>query len=340
MDSDERSMVRRLRTAVVLAAAAVLLAGCSSSSTTASSGTTAARAATPATSAPAAAAPANVPVVTIKVHEDSSTYTFDAPAAIDAGWVELDLVNSGALAHQAGIGAVPAGADIASYEAAVTTDPVTLTGTLDEAGGPNSIAAGQTQKVILNLKPGTYFLYCMVPDPVDDKPHVAHGMVKELTVRAPAGGSTPVAGAGGGDPVAVAGTIDMRDYTFVMPEPFTGKGWYKVTNAGPQPHELTVIALKDGKTANEVKAFFADTAGGGLGVATNPATPKQPRPYVDEGGLGSIDVGGVGYAYFDLPKGDYVAMCYVPDAPAAGRQGTADLTPHFMHGMWQPFTIS
>jgi hypothetical protein len=35
----------------------------------------------------------------------------------------------------------------------------------------------------VNLEPGEYGLICFVPDAKDGKPHIAHGMVTQFTVR-------------------------------------------------------------------------------------------------------------------------------------------------------------
>jgi hypothetical protein len=35
----------------------------------------------------------------------------------------------------------------------------------------------------ITLAPGKYLLICYVPDAHDGKPHVAHGMVQEITIN-------------------------------------------------------------------------------------------------------------------------------------------------------------
>ena len=49
-------------------------------------------------------------------------------------------------------------------------------------GGTTGIAPGGVNYITLQLEPGTYALYCFAPDAKDGKPHVAHGMMRELTV--------------------------------------------------------------------------------------------------------------------------------------------------------------
>ena len=46
-----------------------------------------------------------------------------------------------------------------------------------------SMAQGVVNDVVVDLTPGEYALLCFVPDAGDGKPHVAHGMVRQVTVR-------------------------------------------------------------------------------------------------------------------------------------------------------------
>lgn len=50
-------------------------------------------------------------------------------------------------------------------------------------GGVSPIAPGASNDLALDLPAGRYALLCFVPDAKDGKPHVAHGMVREIVVR-------------------------------------------------------------------------------------------------------------------------------------------------------------
>ena len=50
-------------------------------------------------------------------------------------------------------------------------------------GGSTFLSRGATNDVTVDFEPGEYALLCMVPDAGDGKPHVAHGMVRQITVR-------------------------------------------------------------------------------------------------------------------------------------------------------------
>ena len=91
-------------------------------------------------------------------------------------------------------------------------------------------------------------------------------------------------------------------------------------NDGPQPHELTILALAPGKTLDDALAFFGE------------APHTGPPPFSDAGGLGAIGAGQTAWVDLDLAPGDYAAVCLVPD-PATGK-------PHLMLGMSAAFTVS
>lgn len=50
-------------------------------------------------------------------------------------------------------------------------------------GGTSLLSAGEINQITADFEPGEYVLLCFVPDAKDGRPHVAHGMVRQLTVR-------------------------------------------------------------------------------------------------------------------------------------------------------------
>jgi plastocyanin len=50
-------------------------------------------------------------------------------------------------------------------------------------GGTTLLSRGESNHLTVELEPGEYALLCMVPDSKDGKPHVMHGMVRQITVR-------------------------------------------------------------------------------------------------------------------------------------------------------------
>jgi uncharacterized cupredoxin-like copper-binding protein len=50
-------------------------------------------------------------------------------------------------------------------------------------GGVAGMEPGMTEYFTADFTPGKYGLLCFLPDVKDGKPHLAHGMVQEITVR-------------------------------------------------------------------------------------------------------------------------------------------------------------
>ena len=50
-------------------------------------------------------------------------------------------------------------------------------------GGVTGLAKGHTNDLTVTFTPGDYTLLCFVPDAKDGKPHIAHGMVKNFSVK-------------------------------------------------------------------------------------------------------------------------------------------------------------
>lgn len=50
-------------------------------------------------------------------------------------------------------------------------------------GGVTGMDTGESNDMALDLTPGDYALLCFIPDVHDGRPHVAHGMIRQITVR-------------------------------------------------------------------------------------------------------------------------------------------------------------
>jgi hypothetical protein len=250
---------------------------------------------------------AQPPEVTIR----GIDYAFVAPAQIEAGLVTITLVNEGAEPHQANIGRIQDGKTFDDLTAALGQSEAAGLALLEFVGGPNTIPPGGRQQVTINVREGLYALLCFVPSP-DGTPHIAKGMIKPLQVVAPPSqqlAPEPQTGA----------NATMRDFSFTLPSPVqAGSYTWKITNEGPQPHELTLIQLPPGKTLQDVTAFLQSPAGS--------------PPYQDAGGIGAMAAGKSGWAKLDLQAGTYAALCFVPD-PASGK-------PHFALGMLSEFRVA
>jgi hypothetical protein len=142
-------------------------------------------------------------------------------------------------------------------------------------------------------------------------PHLTKGMIQALSIGA-AGENMPK------EPTAGL-TIRLRDYTFEMPAELpSGQTMIQVVNDGPEPHELNILALEEGKTAEDVAGYLAD--------------PNGPPPFRPVGGMNGLDPEKFGYMELNLAPGKYVAICNIPSPKAQGH-------PHFTLGMIHEFSV-
>jgi hypothetical protein len=179
-------------------------------------------------------------------------------------------------------------------------------------GGPIAPSPGATMatQTAVPLKPGAYALICVIPA-ADGMPHVAKGMVRQLTV-------TPPAVATASAPIVSTTTMTLADYSFALTTPLAaGKNTIRVVNGGGQPHEVVIIKMFAGKKVEDVIAFSAK--------------PTGPPPGEVVGGASFIAGDVSNFVEVDLAAGDYALVCFAPDAK--------DGKPHVAHGMFQAFKI-
>jgi hypothetical protein len=278
---------------VLVLAIGMAVAGCSSSS----------KSGEPSTTEPAKARPE----VTITAHD----YSFDVPAQIPSGYVDVTVDNQGKEDHQAQL------VKLGSLTFAKFKSSDDITKVPDDTvfvGGPNEAAPGESTTATVKLDPGKYAVVCFIPSPKDGKPHEAKGMVKEVEV-VPDADSVDVA------PVADS-TIKLSEFTFVVPDGFDGHGMVDVANVGGQIHEMVMVKLDDGKTATDAAKFFA--------------APKGKPPFTTIPGIGgTVGLSPKQHAWLDmdLDPGNYALICFFPDPADNG-------TPHVLEGMLKEVTIS
>jgi len=78
-------------------------------------------------------------------------------------------------------------------------------------GGPNPALPSGTAEATVNLKPGNYAMFCVIPGP-DGKPHMMKGMIRPFTVTL---SQSTVS-----EPIADI-TVKLTDYSFEMTTPLT-----------------------------------------------------------------------------------------------------------------------
>jgi hypothetical protein len=242
---------------------------------------------------------------TATVH--AKDFAFTGPDSIPAGWTNFHLMNDGPALHHVQIVRLDSGKTAADF-AAATKNPGPFPAWMSLIGGPNAPNPGAESNASFNLQPGNYLMICLVDIP-DKVPHFAKGMVHAFTVTA----ST----AAGAEPASDA-TVALGDYAFTITGTLTaGRHTVKVTNAGPQPHEIEIVKFAPGKGMKDFAAWAAKFEG--------------PPPGDAIGGVSAVGNGGSGTFTVDLTPGNYAMLCFIPDAK--------DGKPHLEHGMVKEFAI-
>jgi hypothetical protein len=291
------------RVSVVITAVALLsLAACGSSSKSSSEGSGSTT--TVATKAR--------PHVTI----DAFDYGFKLPAQMPAGWVDVTLHNTGKTGHQIAFAKLGSTTLVAFKQASSATDVKALKG-VQFVGGPNNVEPGGSVTATIHLEPGKYGVACFIPADSDGKAHAAHGMVGHVDVVQTADSVEEA-------PTVAGGSISLSEFTFV-PDSFTGNGMVEFKNVGTQIHEAIIVKEAEGKTLDQVKAFFLAPPGS--------PPPAGPPPFTSAGGIVGLGPGQTMYQQMALTPGKYVLVCFFPD-PTKGDQ------PHALEGMVKEITIS
>jgi hypothetical protein len=256
---------------------------------------------------PPAPPTANVVAIT------AADYSFTAPDTIPAGLTTVKLSNTGKEAHQVVFIRIDSGKTMADI-ANVMKDPnAKVPGWMSFPLGANGIVPNDSGSATATLTAGHYVLVCFLPT-ADGTPHVNKGMVHPLEVTA----ST---GAAAAEPVADI-TITEKDYGWDISAPITaGTHTYRVENAGPQIHEVQIFQIAPGKSAKDLQTWLAGNM-------------KGAPPAIPVGGFVGPMPGPGQHGFFTrtLAAGNYVFICFVPDAK--------DAKPHVMHGMMKEVTVS
>ncbi|MGD8361247.1 MAG: hypothetical protein PVJ04_07425 [Gemmatimonadota bacterium] len=243
-------------------------------------------------------------------------YQFEAPAVVRSGPTHIELINEGPDFHHVWLVRLLDGKTVEDLKAFLAGGDAALPDWAVDEGGPNTPdRPGEETSVYMDLKPGNYAMMCVIPAAVDGLPHIAHGMIQGLEV---------VESASPDDPAAFPKpdmTMTLDDYSFGLSKLITpGEHTIRVVNDANQAHEVVVVKLAEGKTAQDFVQW----------VGTVPRE-KGNEPGEILGGVTGISKGEFNIFTMDFEPGRYALLCFVPDA--------GDGMPHFMHGMVQEFTV-
>ena len=240
-------------------------------------------------------------------------YAFEAPTEIRGGLVELTYTNEGKEPHFAAMVKAAPGTSFEDVKAALLSAgrPAAGPPPFEPFGGaPTADPASGATTMTFNVPAGTYALFCAIPSP-DGVPHIAKGMVRELTVTDGPTGELP----------EVDGMITASDFALGdVPDLAPGKAVLALRNEGAQVHEINLIELRDGRTIDDAVRWLS--------------APSGPPPHRALSGV-AVKPGEEGTAEFDLrPGADYAFVCIIPDQRGDG-------APHVAKGMWSPaFRVS
>jgi hypothetical protein len=249
------------------------------------------------------------------VNVRATDFALELPPQIPAGFTTFRLANGGPNLHHMIIARIDSGKTYADAKAALEK-PGMPPMWLVPVGGPNAAEAAGESNSTLDIQPGEYVVFCVVDIP-GGVPHVAKGMLGQLTV-------TPATGVTAAAPTADI-TMTLADYSFQLSTPLTaGKHTIAVVTAPGQPHEVELFRLAPGKTLED---FGKD-----MGALMGGKPMSGPMAATAVGGTAPAVAGITQYFDVDLTPGDYILMCFMPDAK--------DGRPHREHGMVQVVKVS
>lgn len=248
-----------------------------------------------------------------EAEDGSMTHRFEPLEGVTAGPTQFNLVNEGMEPHHVQLLKLNDGVTMEDVGAALATgNPGALLEIGSFAGGTGVVDPGSesTADALVDLEEGTYVMLCFIEGP-DGLPHLATGMVEAFEVG-PADGET----AEMPEPDV---TVNMVDFGYDANE-LPSEGIVELVNTSDaQAHEMTLLKLAEGKTGQDVAAFFGGEAAG-------------PPPFSAIGGMQALMPGASQLLVMEgAEPGDYLMICEIPDP--------TDGVPHSHKGMSLPATV-
>jgi len=249
----------------------------------------------------------DLPVVTFQ----AANMAFSGPDTIAAGPTRIRLeAPNGGLEHLSVV-RLGSGHTLAEFQAAVAVHYPPHWAQF--SGGPNAPGLGRPAEAIVDLTPGDYAAVSMVLG-ADGVARVRKGMIRAFTVvdsglptRPPESGTA----------------IQLFDYGFQVAGPLIpGAQVVQVENRSPQRHEVILVRLAPGRTAQEMGEYLLALAAG---------TAQGPPPGDLEGGVAPLSQFQTNLWSVVLSVGRYAVLCLVAD--------DGDGRSHLHHGHLQEFDV-
>jgi hypothetical protein len=234
-------------------------------------------------------------------------FRFRAPDTVAEGLTRIRLVNQGHEQHHLQLLRLEDGHTAEEVLEDARRGELVTSGTT-YVGGPSIPAPGSASEVTVDLEPGQYLMVCYMSS--RGVQHLLLGMARRLVVvPSPARPTIP--------PKADA-QLTLDSYSFGLTSALrAGRQIVRVENVAEQPHEVGFVRVSPGHSAAEVLQWLKDESG--------------PPPFAPAGGSMMLSQGGVSFVTLDLEPGEYVLLCFVPDAE--------DDQPHVAHGMVRAIRI-
>jgi len=248
-----------------------------------------------------------------EAEDGSMTHRFEPLEGVTAGPAQLNLVNEGMEPHHVQLVKLNDGVTMDDVGAALATgNPGALLEIGAFAGGTGVVDPGSESAAdaLVDLEEGTYVMLCFI-EGADGVPHLAKGMVEAFEVGPAEGDVAELP-----EPDV---TVNLVDFGFDASE-LPSSGIVEVVNTSDaQAHEMTLLRLAEGKTGQDVAAFFEGEASG-------------PPPFSGVGGMQALMPGASQLLVMeDAEPGEYLMICQIPDP--------ADGVPHAAKGMTLPATV-
>ena len=251
----------------------------------------------------------------------ATEYAFEAPDTIAAGWTTFRLVNRGQEVHYGHIVRLEPGKTVQelvdAYATAIRTSgprPTWVT----RFGGPGGAFPGDSSSVTQYLEPGSYVWICPVEDDAGS-PHFSKGEFKPFVVKAADGAVTDRAA---GPEASLV--IRLLDFSFALDSSVpAGRHTIRVENAGVEPHDLVLMKLAPGKTAEDVATWLNPERARRADQSAKPPPPLESLG-TGAGGIAAIAPGMESFFEADFTPGEYVLVCMAT---------ASDGRSHIEHGM-------
>lgn len=250
------------------------------------------------------ATPVPMPEVTVEVSDAG----ISAPAEMPAGLVAVTVNNS----TQA-----PTGPIFARLNEGVSQEQFMEALMADESGmaaislvtllGGAQAGAGESVRTVFDLKPGNHIALGFGEGP----PQLAN-----FTVAA-GSGAAPAA-------PAAAVNAELLDFQFALPDQIkAGVQTWQIENKGGQWHEMVVVKLNEGVTADDLMAMMMSGE-----------EPDGPPPFEQVAFWAPMSAGERAWMDVDLPAGEYTVLCFLPDFASTPPKS------HLEHGMVRTLTVT